>query len=415
MDQLDAGNQKKSYKRKIGIMVSCLLVVLAGGSFFGYKYYLDLPRVETELTLEAGGFLPELSEFLLREYKDAAFVIPLDDYVNRNAVGDYEVAIRISGREYTSVLHIVDTVAPAVEVRDAKIYNDETLSPYDLIENIDDVTETSAVFADTPDFTQPGVQNVQILVTDEGGNTVQVSAKVEVLIDTEPPVIEGVQELYTPAGSSISYKRDVTVTDDRDEDVLLVVDNSAVNLNKVGDYPVIYSAADSSGNVTEITTVLHVTVPELENATEDIVNAEADAILAEILTEDMTEYEKAKAIFDWVYTNIANVGEPPKTTWVEGAYRGLFERKGDCFVYAMTSKCLLTRAGIENMDIGFIRPDRIHYWNLINLGEGWYHWDATKRRDGCSFFYVSDADIMAYSSIHYGSHTYDPSLYPEIQ
>ena len=144
-------------------------------------------------------------------------------------------------------------------------------------------------------------------------------------------------------------------------------------------------------------------------------NRKADEILSQITTEDMSQREVAKAIFDWVHSNVGWADGTPKTDWIQGAYRGLFNRRGDCYVYASTSKCLLTRAGIENMDIGFSNPNRTHYWNLIDLGEGWYHFDATRRTDGRSFFYYSDADIRAYSNAHNGSHAYDPSQYPEIQ
>lgn len=417
MYQLSEDGQEKLRKktRRTLIILFSELAVFIGCVILGCFYYLNYPRVEEELTREAGSDLPKLSEFLLKDYKEAAFVTPLNQIADMNKPGDYEVAINIAGREYISVLHIVDTVAPVVEVREAEIYTDETLEISDLIVSIDDVTETTVNFVNTPDFTRPGVQNVPILITDEGGNSVQVFAKVEVLADTEAPIIEGVQELTVKAGGSVSYKRDVTVTDNHDENMVLVVDNSEVNLNKVGDYTVIYSAEDNAGNRTEITTVLHVLPAGVEGATEDIVYAEADAILAEIITEDMSQYEVAETIFHWINQNIANVGTSPKTTWVEGAYRGLFERKGDCFVYASLSKCMLDRAGIPNMIIMFSNSRMTHYWNLIDLGEGWYHWDVIRRTSGLYFFYVSDAELMKYSNAHNGTHAYDPSQYPEIQ
>lgn len=153
----------------------------------------------------------------------------------------------------------------------------------------------------------------------------------------------------------------------------------------------------------------------VETATEEMVNKKADEILAGILTDGMSPYEKANAIFNWVYKNVGWSDKTPKTNWIQGAYRGLFNRRGDCFVYAFTSKCLLTRAGIANMDIGFSTARRTHYWNLIDLGEGWHHFDATRRTDGRSFFYCHDADIRAYSDSHNGSHAYDASKYPKIQ
>lgn len=233
--------------------------------------------------------------------------------------------------------------------------------------------------------------------------------------DHEAPVIEGVKELTVSVGESVSYKRGVTVTDNRNKDVPLIVDTSQVNLEKAGDYPVTYIARDSSGNVARVSTTIHVEGPKAENATEELVNTRADEILDEITTPYMTDYERAEAIFNWVHENIAWSDHTQKQGWLYGAYMGLVEKKGDCYVYAMASKCLLTRAGIDNMDIEKIPSKTEHYWNLIDLGSGWYHFDATRRADKTSFFYTSDAELMEYSRSHGGSHNYDPSLYPEIQ
>lgn len=46
------------------------------------------------------------------------------------------------------------------------------------------------------------------------------------LADKEAPVIQGVERLTVTLGESVSYKRNVTVSDNRDEDVALCVDNS---------------------------------------------------------------------------------------------------------------------------------------------------------------------------------------------
>lgn len=233
--------------------------------------------------------------------------------------------------------------------------------------------------------------------------------------DLEPPVIQGVEELTVPAGSPVSYKRNVTATDNRDGEVAVTVDASQVDLNTLGDYTVVYKAKDAAGNEAEVSTVVHVVEASADTATEDQVNAKADELLAQITTAEMSEYEKAQAIFFWVHDNVAWSDHSPKDGWVSGAYRGLVERKGDCYVYAMTAKCLLTRAGIKNMDIEKIPTDVEHYWNLIDLGDGWYHYDTTRRKDKQYFFYTSDEDLMNYSRSHEDSHNYDPAQYPEIQ
>lgn len=417
MDQsLKVKRQRRARKRRRILVVKILLVMLvaafliAGGIFF-----LNRTVVAEELTREAGSALPVVSDFLEKENSDARVVSGLDDSVDMNTVADYEVVIEIAGKEYTSVLHVVDTVKPVVTAKDVQVCTNETVEPEDLIEKAEDATATKAAFVGNPDFTKPGEQIVELTVTDEGGNVTSVSVNVEVIEDTEAPVINGVEELTVAAGSSVSYRRNITVTDNYDDEVELTVDNSEVNLNAEGDYRITYIATDSAGNEAKETTILHVTMPAAEQATEELINALADELLAKITTDDMSEYEKAEAIFNWVHGNIGYSDGTQKTDWIEGAYHGLVEHSGDCYVYAMTSKALLTRAGIRNMDIEKIPSSTRHYWNLIDIGEGWYHFDATRRKDGYSFFYCTDEEVMEYSNTHRGSHNYDPSEYPEIQ
>ena len=403
------------YKRKRNWINNRFTKIAILGLFLIGLFMFSRPKVVDELSVEAGSDLPELSQFLRRDFKDASFAQELDEFIDMNTVADHEIKIMISGKEYTSTLHIVDTVAPDVVTKEVRAFVDIVLQPMDFIEKIEDATKTTVEFVETPDFSVPGEQKVELEVVDEGGNSTRILAKMEILEDTEPPVIEGVEELTVAVGDSISYKKNVTVSDNFDENVTLKIDNSEVDLDTPGDYPVVYIAEDAAGNVTEEETVVHVKKASVETATEEMVNRKADEILSQITTDDMSQYEVAEAIFDWVHENVRWSDGTPKTNWVQEAYRGLFDRKGDCVVYAATSKCLLTRAGIKNMDIGFSNPNRTHYWNLIDLGEGWYHFDTTRRADGRSFFYYSDADIRSYSASHSGSHAYDPSQYPKIQ
>lgn len=235
--------------------------------------------------------------------------------------------------------------------------------------------------------------------------------------DTEPPVIMGVKDLATTVGGSISYKKDVFVTDNHDENVELIIDSSDVDLNKEGNYEVIYKACDTAGNSTSVTTMVHVRSDLLSDSikNEDVINEAADSILASIITDDMSQYEKAKKIYNWCHEQIAYADATPKIDEIDGAYQGLVNRRGDCYTYAMTAKCLLTRAGIKNMDIERIPSgNEMHYWNLIDIGDGWYHFDTCRRADGATFFYKTDAEIKKYSDSHDNCHNYDRTKYPKI-
>lgn len=139
---------------------------------------------------------------------------------------------------------------------------------------------------------------------DEVGNVTTAKALLEVIDDTEPPVIHGVGELTMTAGGSISYKKGITVTDNYDQDVALNVDCSAVNIDKAGDYKVIYTAVDSAGNRASVSTVLHVQPMTIDTVTEENIYTEADKLLETILTDSMNQYQQAKAIYDWCHSNI---------------------------------------------------------------------------------------------------------------
>jgi hypothetical protein len=415
-EQRERRKKERAKKRRLRILVKTIVYLVLLLIVVGIVY-LFLPRiaVEKELTVEAGSEIPTVSDFLRFSNSSASIVSGLEGVETLDTVAEYPVTISIFNRDVKTTLIVQDTVAPVVTTCDQEAASGTTLEPEKFIASITDATSTTAAFKTDPDFTTEGTHEVLLLVTDEGGNTTEATASVNVWVDTEPPVIEGVSDISTVVGGSVSYKRDVTVTDNLDEDVELVIDNSAVDLDTIGEYTVVYSATDSAGNTATETATVTVKQASADTATEDTINAAADKILASILTDDMTLYEKAEAIYWWCHEKIAYVDGTPKVDYVNGAYRGLVDHRGDCYTYAMTAKCLLTRAGITNMDIERIpEGDSMHYWNLIDIGDGWYHFDTTRRADGTTFFYWTDAEIKKYSDAHNNSHNYDRSKYPTI-
>lgn len=330
-----------------------------------------------------------------------------------------------------AVLEIMaDTAPPVISgVKEITITEGDSFSYEEGVTVKDNCDEHVPLAVDdsSADTDVPGDYEIIYSAEDEAGNRAEERTLLHVKkADRTPPVIEGVKEITILKGESVSYKRGVTVTDDTDEEVALEIDNSAADTETPGDYPIIYSAVDQAGNRTEVKTTLHVKEYTAKSdtgveITEELVLAQADKILASITNDSMSDYERIEAIYDYVNKSIAYSNGTPKTTWVEGAYYGLVQSKGDCFAFAMASKCLLTRAGITNIDIERVRMgDSMHFWNLVDIGEGWHHFDTCRRGDGVTFFYLTDAELMEYSEAHKtsiypnGSHYYDRSLYPEI-
>ena len=166
--------------------------------------------------------------------------------IDFNVPGEYEVTLRyLFGWKKVNVT-VMDTTSPVVETQDVTTYvNARNVFPEDFVSQIEDVTKTTVTYMTNPDFAGEGQQEVSLIVTDEGGNVTVATALLTLYKDVTPPVISGVEDMTVKVGENISYKKNVTVTDDFDQNVTLDVDASNVNII-VGDYEVFYKAVDSA-------------------------------------------------------------------------------------------------------------------------------------------------------------------------
>ena len=389
--------------------ISILLTDL-GGNKSVYETALIIRPAKEELTIEAGAALPALTDFLLSEHKNASFLTPLEQ-INTNQPGDYNIEISADGTSYTTVLHVKDTTAPELILRDIEIYTFQTVSMEDFIVSVSDISPVDCSYVTEPDLSFIGTQQIVIRATDKSGNIMEQTAELTLRQDTEPPVILGVSDIFIYLGEKISYKKGITVSDNCDTNVKLSVDSSLVNPNTEGDYPVTYSAQDISGN----STILTITVSVRQRTySEEQVYAFADRVLSEIITDTMTSYEKLTAIYNWAQNNIFYIETFEKGNWLKGAYEGFTNHKGDCYAYACVSQALLIRAGIPTKMIHRIPTTYEHYWNLVDIGEGWKHFDSCPRDDNPYLCYIDDANLMAYSVMNYDCHNYDRTVFTDI-
>lgn len=235
--------------------------------------------------------------------------------------------------------------------------------------------------------------------------------------DRQGPAILGARDLTVEVGGTVSYRGGVTAVDDVDGAVGLTVDAEQVSLSLPGEYPVVYSAEDARGNVTTVTVTLTVTEGEQDRelpegtedrtggaavpdqVTQEQLDALADRVLEQILKDGMSQRQKARAIYDYVRSHIKYVGTSDKSSWIKGAYIGLTRGRGDCFNYFACSKELLTRAGIPNLDLSRVGGATDHYWQLVNVGDGWYHFDACPHPNGYPIdsFLLTEAEARDYT------------------
>ena len=387
-----------------------------GNNTSAWSAKLVIPKVKEEVNVEAGVTLPGIEDFLEEglsgeDEESAHFVTPRSS-LSTSVPGEFPVEISVGGEDYVSLLKVTDTTPPTGEAKEVRAFNTSILSPEDFVASVEDATEVEIRFDPEPDMQRSGEQEVSLKLIDAAGNEGHLTAMLTLEPDTEPPVIGGVKDRVIFIGDPIAFKEGIICTDNCDQDIELVVDRSGADLEKEGTWEITYSAEDRAGNRTEKKAAIKVMIQPYD---QEELDQAADEILASILTEGMTDYQKAKAIFTWIKGHIFYRDTSQKDNPLQAMHEGLIGRSGDCFVYAMSSKELLTRAGIKNMDIMKIPRSHDHFWNLVDVGTGWLHFDTTPRAsDHPNIFLWTDEELMEYSGRHYGSHNYDRTAYPEV-
>ena len=408
----------RSVRKALLITCAALLAVLiALLVVLGVFIYGEQHNVRSVLTVEAGSESVDPAAFLVKpDGNPATFIIGISQQ-NLSVPGSYPVSIGWKDKEHTATIRVVDTVKPTATTVDLSAMGQAPL-PSEFVKDIQDITEVVVSYKEFPDMTVSGVQTVTILLTDTSENVAELTANLTVIVDETPPQIIGVKPITIYLGDAVSYRAGISVTDDMDENPSLQVDSSAVNLNAVGKYTVIYSATDISGNETTIETTIDVREKKTNYVALETIYAAADKLISQIITDGMTKRQQVEAIYNWARTKCGYANHSDKSDYLQGAYVMLTQRRGDCFNYYAVTKLLFDRLGIDNIDVRKVKnhsADSDHYWSLVSLdnGETWYHFDATPRvGPGDDFCLVTDAFLDAYSVANNNCHNRDKTLYP---
>ena len=238
----------------LAVRLACLLVILAAVISLARFTMSFVNPVKRKVTVEAGTEL-DVKDFLKREKVKGSFVTDISK-VSLDHVGEREIILKVRGKERKSRLIVEDTKAPKAESASVVINVNEKLEAKDLVKNIQDATDVKCSFKEKPDLSKADKITAGITLTDEGGNTKEVISNIEVVVDREPPVMEGIAPYTGYIGEPISYKSTLTVTDNCMGDIDVQVDSSKVDTNTEGTYDVIYTAVDRAGNKAEASTTV---------------------------------------------------------------------------------------------------------------------------------------------------------------
>ena len=359
---------------------------------------LNIHNLQGSIVIEAGTTADELSKAVKRLLNNGAALPRITDKFEPEykSIGTYETELI---GEYSAIpfeIIIEDTTPPHVVLRKLTVMAGEVPKILDFVVECDDASSVQFEYKEIPDVENPGNFLVTVVATDRAGNTSETGTVLKVIRDDIPPIIYGVKNITIYEGETVSYRSGVYAVDDRDGQMSVKVDASKVNTSAAGTYYVTYTATDSEGNTATATAAL--TVKPL---TIGAVYALADEVLAEIITDSMTDTQKARAIYDWCRGNIkySTATSNLMGYYAKASYSGLTRRYGNCYTYYAVSGVLLTRAGITNIMIQRDSTTSPHYWNLVNIGGFWYHFDTCPQPSphDLEVFLLTDSEVRAFS------------------
>ena len=333
-------------------------------------------------------------------------------------LGEIPIELVLNNRIFfRSIVSVADRTPPRAVINNRMLPMGEEITPDIFIEEIIDASPYTVSFINEPDIFRQGEQILEIEIVDAHNNIAVYEAVLYLLSNETPPEFVGLRDITVMRGTAIMFRQGVSAYDVFGRPLDFGIDSSRINVNELGVYTATYWAEDEWGLRTEVDITVTIIAIDPEE-----VRQRVDVILAEILSDGMTQVQQARAIYDWVVRNVEFAGGIGQDNVYEAAFQALQFRRGHCFVFYGISEVMLTQAGIPNMRIERIpgTPTR-HRWNLINPdGLGWHHFDANQSFPGAEWFMFTSsrarwrAAIIAETVGIMDYYTYDPDLYPPI-
>jgi len=241
------------------------------GNASEYVSYIRIHDINTEIDVEINSHNEDIVDRIFNDsFSQKHLGFKKEYFVN--FLGIKKTTIILTGK-YNSInikANVVDTKPPVLKVKYVEKLITKPLEPEEFVYICKDSTDVTYSFVGKPSTEEVGEFRVTIAATDACGNVTTADANLIVHGDTVPPEIHGAKDITTSLGKTPDYKSGVTVTDEISRYMDLNVDNSAVDINKLGVYPVIYTAIDQYGNSASQT--VYLTVKESVRVRLDVEN-----------------------------------------------------------------------------------------------------------------------------------------------
>ena len=86
---------------------------------------------------------------------------------------------------------------------------------------------------------------------------------------------------------------------------------------------------------------------------------------------------------------------------------------GDCFTFYSASYALLQKIDCQVLSVERMGGKTEHFWCLVNLGTGWYHFDTCNvGPEKLRCFMKTSEELVKYSQQYW---RFDTTLYPAVE
>ena len=326
-------------------------------------------------------------------------------------LGAHAIILSKDSSKAIVAIMVRDTVAPTAEGIECPCSTGYFCDPMKFVSNVVDMSKVKAEFVVEPDWNAEGSHEVEITLTDRSGNSTTVPAKAVVAPDTTAPVIYAAIDRDLYVGDAVAYFKEVFAADNADPAPELTVDKSKVDSKTAGTYDVVYTATDAEGNSSSVTVKFSFVE---KTVTDEQLQDAVKAVTDKIFTSTMSRAQKALAVFNYCYDNIIYSGSSNKTDLKGEAYKGLTQHIGDCYTfYAATYTLLNEIEGCQVLSVERMNGKTQHFWCMVNLGSGWYHFDTCNvgpQHYKC--FMRMNSDLAPLSPQYW---VYNEALYPAVE
>ncbi len=160
------------------------------------------------------------------------------------------------------------------------------------------------------------------------------------------------------------------------------------------------------------------------------INTKVKELINTLITDDLTEdYDKIKAIHDYIINNTKYDLENKKELKSYTAYGPLFNKLATCNGYTDLMAIFLTEMGYDNYKVATTKQSSNktegHIWNAVKVKDEWLHldltWDDPVSKDGSNYLYhkyfLIDTEELqtADANITSTDHIFDEVIYSELK